>query len=126
MSTIRRLRATVPKSALGKALKYLSNQAAPLSASVDDPRLPIHNNDAERDLRHIAVGRKNWLVFASERGGAVASRLYSLMLSCKEADVDPEAYLADVLGRVSSTSAADIAKLTPWGWAAARSNERGD
>lgn len=119
------LRATVPKSALGKALKYLSNQREPLSASVDDPRLPIHNNDAERDLRHIAVGRKNWLVFASERGGAVASRLYSLMLSCKEADVDPEAYLVDVLGRVSSTSGKDIARLTPWGWAAARNRERG-
>ena len=111
---------------LAKALKYLSNQAEPLSVSVDDPRLPIHNNDAERDLRHIAVGRKNWLVFASERGGAVASRLYSLILSCKESSVDPEAYLADVLDRVSSTSAADIAQLTPWGWAAAQDAERAE
>lgn len=114
------LRATLPKSVLGKALTYLSNQRAPLFVSVDDPRLPIHNNDAERDLRHVAVGRKNWLVFASERGGAVASRLYSLMLSCRESGVDPEAYLTDVLGRISSTASTDIGRLTPWGWAAAR------
>ena len=121
-----KLRATVPKSPLGKALKYLSNQKEPLSVSVDDPRLPIHNNDAERDLRHIAVGRKNWLVFASERGGAVASRLYSLMLRCKESDIDPEAYLVDVLGRISSTSSNDIAQLTPWAWAAARNDQRAE
>jgi transposase len=117
------LRATVPKGVLGKALTYLSNQRGPLSVSVNDPRLPIHNNDAERDLRHIAVGRKNWLVFASERGGAVAARLYSLMLSCKESGVDPEAYLVDVMGRVSSTRAKDIAQLTPWAWAEAQSDD---
>ena len=74
----------------------------------------------ERDLRHVAIGRKNWLIFANERGGAVASRIYSLMLSCKEAEVDPESYLEDVLGRVSTTSDKDIAELTPWAWAAAR------
>ena len=48
------------------------------------------------------------------------------MLSCKESDVDPEAYLVDVLGRVSSTSGKDIAQLTPWGWAAARNGECGE
>lgn len=117
------LRSTLPKSALGKALTYLANQKAPLDLSVSDARLPIHNNDAERDLRHIAVGRKNWLIFASERGGAVASRIYSLMLSCKEAGVDPESYLEDVLGRVSTTREKDIVELTPWAWAAARRDE---
>jgi transposase len=117
------LRSTLPKSALGKALRYLANQKAPLDLSISDARLPIHNNDAERDLRHIAVGRKNWLIFASERGGAVASRIYSLMLSCKEAGVDPESYLEDVLSRVSTTSDKDIAELTPWAWAAALRKE---
>ena len=120
-----RLRSTLPKSPLGKALTYLSNQKDPLDLSVSDARLPIHNNDAERDLRHIAVGRKNWLIFASERGGAVASRIYSLMLSCKEAAVDPESYLEDVLGRVSTTASKDIAELTPWAWAAAHRQEAG-
>ena len=113
-------------SLLGKALTYLRNQQGPLDKSVADPRLPIHNNDSERDLRHIAVGRKNWMVFASERGGAVASRLYSLVLSCKEADINPEAYIEEVLQRISTTRAADIAELTPWAWAAARRTDCSD
>ena len=113
-------RSTLPKSQLGKALVYLERQRGPLSTFLVDPRIPIHNNDEERDLRHVAIGRKNWLVFASERGGEVACRLYSLVLSCKQAGVDPEAYIEDVLGRLSTTPAADIATLTPWAWAAAR------
>jgi len=113
-------RATLPKSQLGKALVYLDRQRGPLSAFLADPRIPIHNNDEERDLRHLAVGRKNWLVFASDRGGQVACRLYSLVLSCKQAGVDPEKYIEDVLGRLSTTKASDIASLTPWAWAAAR------
>jgi transposase len=113
-------RSTLPKSALGKALKYLDRQRGPLSTFVSSPEIPIHNNDEERDLRHLAMGRNNWLVFASERGGQVACRLYSLVLSCKQAGVDPERYLEDMLGRVSTTKASDIASLTPWAWAAAR------
>ena len=115
-----RQRSTLPKSQLGKALVYLDRQRGPLSTFLKDTRIPIHNNDEERDLRHLAVGRKNWLVFASERGGAVACRLYSLMLSCKQAGVDPERYIEDCLGRLSTTKASDIASLTPWAWAAAR------
>lgn len=115
-----RERSTLPKSKLGKALVYLDRQRAPLSAFLDDPRLPIHNNDSERDLRHVAVGRKNWLVFASPRGGDVACRLYSLVLSCRQSGIDPEAYIEDVLGLVSVTPASRIAELTPWAWAARR------
>lgn len=113
-------RSTLPKSKLGKALKYIGNQADALSVFLADPRIPIHNNDAERDLRHVAVGRKNWLVFGSPRGGDVACRLYSLVLSCKQNDVDPQAYIEDVLMKVATTPASQIASLTPWGWKAAR------
>ena len=109
---------TVPKSKLGKALTYLFNQRAPLTVCLEDARVPIHNNDAERDLRHVVTGRKNWLVFGSQRGGEVACRLYSLMLSCRQNDVAPEAYLADVLMAVASTPASEIASLTPWAWGA--------
>ena len=115
-----RQRSTLPKSQLGKALGYLDRQQKPLSAFLTAPQIPIHNNDEERDLRHLALGRNNWLIFASERGGQVACRLYSLVLSCKQAGVDPEAYIEDVLGRLSTTRASDIASLTPWAWAAAR------
>jgi len=119
---LERLRSTLPKSKLGKALGYLQSQRQPLSVFLDDPRLPIHNNDSERDLRHLAVGRKNWLVFGSQRGGEVACRLYSLMLSCKQCGANPEAYLADVLMKVATTPASEIATLTPWAWAARQSN----
>lgn len=115
-----RERATLPKSALGKALGYLDRQRGPLSAFLGDARIPIHNNDEERDLRHLAVGRKNWQIFGSQRGGEVACRLYSLVLSCKQAGVDAELYIEDALGRLSTTRATDVAALTPWAWAAAR------
>ena len=96
------------------------SQRLALAVFLGDPRLPIHNNDSERDLRHLAVGRKNWLVFGSQRGGEVACRLYSLVLSCKQCGADPEAYLEDVLMRVAVTPASEIASLTPWAWQAAR------
>jgi len=117
---VQELRSTMPKGKLGKALGYLMSQRQPLTAFLDDPRLPIHNNDSERDLRHLAVGRNNWLVFGSQRGGEVACRLYSLVLSCKQCGADPEAYLEDVLMRVATTPASEIATLTPWAWQAAR------
>ena len=117
------LRSTTPKSKLGKALGYLASQRNALATFLDDPRLPIHNNDAERDLRHLAVGRKNWLVFGSQRGGEVACRLYSLVLSCKQCGADPEAYIEDVLIRVATTLASEIATFTPWAWQAAREQD---
>jgi hypothetical protein len=115
-----RLRSTLPKSPLGKATTYVLRQQQPLSAFLDDARIPIHNNDEERDLRHLKLGTKNWQILGSERGGEVACRLYSLMLSCKQAGVDPQAYIEDVLGRLSTTKAADVAQLTPCAWAATR------
>lgn len=120
-AALSRERSTLPKSQLGKALAYLDRQRKPLSTFLGDPRIPIHNNDEERDLRHLAIGRKNWQIFASERGGQVACRLYSLILSCKQAGVNPDEYIEDALGRLSTTKASDIASLTPWAWAAARS-----
>ncbi len=115
-----RLRSTLPKSPLGKATTYVLRLQQPLSAFLADARIPIHNNDEERDLRHLKLGTKNWQILGSERGGEVACRLYSLMLSCKQASVDPQAYIEDVLGRLSTTKAADVAQLTPWAWAATR------
>lgn len=111
-------RSTLPRSALGKALTYLDNQWEPLTRFLDDPVLPIHNNDAERALRHVVTGRKNWLFFGSPKGGAVGARLFSLIASAKAAGIDPAAYLADVIGKVSTTPASEVHTLTPWAWAA--------
>jgi len=105
---------------LRKAVNYAINQRKPLLAHLDDGRLPIHNNDTERDLRHVVTGRKNWLMLASENGGRVAARLYSLVISCKLANVNVERYLEDVLVAVATTPASRVAELTPWGWAKAR------
>ena len=86
---------------------------------MDRPALPNHNNDAGRTLRHCVVGRKNYMIFGSPKGGAVAARLYSLILSCHAKGANPEAYLGDVLMRISTTPYSDIASLTPWAWQAA-------
>ncbi|RKZ12015.1 hypothetical protein DRQ32_04630 [bacterium] len=61
----------------------MHSQRAPLPVFPEDPRIPIHNNDSECDLRHLAIGRNDWLVFDSQLGGEVACRAYSLMISCK-------------------------------------------
>jgi transposase len=101
-------------------VRYLINQREPLLAHVSIPAIPIHNNDTERDLRHVVTSRKNWQVFGSPRGGQVGARLFSLVLSAKLAGVNVQEYLEDVLGRVSTVKSKDVAELTPWGWAAER------
>jgi len=110
-------RATLPRSALGKALTYLDNQWAPLAACLDDPVLDIHNNDAERALRHVVTGRKNWMFFGSPRGGEVGTRLFSLIATAKALEIDPEAYLVDAITAIDTTPASQIGLLTPWAWA---------
>jgi hypothetical protein len=106
----------LPKSLLGKAVGYIASQWDPLTRFVEDPALAIHNNDSERALRHIVVGRKNWLFFASPRGGEVGANLFSLVATCKALGIHPEAYIEDVLRRVDTTPASEIASLTPWAW----------
>ena len=69
------------------------NQEDRLRRFLNDERIPVHNNDTERTLRHLAVGRKNWMVFGSPKGGKVGCNLYSLMLSCRAARVNPSASL---------------------------------
>jgi transposase len=118
--SLKEKRAIVPESKLGKGITYLTNQREALGVFVSDARMPMHNNDEERDLRHIVTGRKNWLVFATPRGGEVACRLYSMILSCRQCGANPEEYLRDVLMAVATTPMSDIASLTPWAWERAR------
>ena len=104
------------KGLLAKAIDYsLSNWDA-LVRYCDDGRLQIDNNGAERALRTVAVGRKNWIFFGNERGGQTAAVIYSLIATCKEHDVDPRTYLRDVLLRIAKVS--DVRELTPYGWKA--------
>lgn len=113
------LAATVlPKSPLGEAVRYLTNQWAALQRYVEDGHLGIDNNPAENQLRGIAVGRKNWLFAGSLEGARRAALLYSLVQSCALIGVPPFDYLRDVLLRVATHPQHRIAELTPKGWAA--------
>jgi hypothetical protein len=82
-------RTVLPKSPLGDAIRYLTNQGAALQRYVEDGRLAIDNNRAENQLRVVAVGRKNWLLAGSLEGARRAARLYSLVQSCKLVHVPP-------------------------------------
>ena len=86
----------------------------PLAVCVDDAALEIHNNDAERALRHVVTGRKNWMFFGCQKGGEVAARLFSLISSCKAMEINPETYLVDVIAAIDTTPASKIEVLTPW------------
>jgi transposase len=92
-------RDALPQSPLGKAVQYARHQWTALGRYVDDAALAIDNNAAERDLRAVAIGRKNWLFCGSDRGGHTAAVLFSLCATCQRHCVEPFAYLRDLLTR---------------------------
>jgi transposase len=105
----------LPKSPMGEAVGYARNQWAALTRYLEDGRLSLSNNAAERALRPIAVGRKNWLFFQREGGGKTAAILMSLLMTAKAAGVNPGDYFKDVLLRISEPGV-DVKSLTPHGW----------
>ena len=109
----------LPKSPLGKAVGYALRQWKALMRFLENGILSIDNNLSERTLRTVAIGRKNWLFAGSDEGGKRAAIIYSLIASCKLVEVDPFAYLRDVLDRVSTHPNDRISELTPRGWKAA-------
>ena len=101
---------------LAKAMDYLLKRWPAFTRFLDDGRICLSNNAAERALRGIALGRKSWLFAGSDRGGERAAALYSLIVTAKLNDVDPQAWLADVLARIAEHPARDIDGLLPWNW----------
>jgi transposase len=87
-----------------------------LSRCFDDGRLSLDNNPAERALRGVAIGRKNYLFAGSDRGGERAAAMYSLIETAKLNGIDPEAYLRDVLTRIADHPNNRIVELLPWNW----------
>ena len=87
---------------------------------LSDGRVCVTNNAAERALRGIALGRKSWLFAGSDRGGERAAAMYSLIVTAKLNDVDPRAWLADVLARIAYHPASRLHELLPWNWRKAR------
>lgn len=116
----------LPKSSLGEAATYANNQWLALSRYLEDGRLSIDNMAAERAVRGIAVGRKNWLFAGSPKGGERAAVIYSLVETCKLQRIEPFAYLRDVLDRRPTHAPERMAELTPRLWKAARSGEPAD
>jgi len=120
------LRATRPKlsrhSEVGKACDYMLKRWETFTLFLADGRVCLTNNAAERALRGIAVGRKAWLFCGSDRGGERAAAIYSLIVSAKLNDVDPRAWLADVLARINNHKASRLDELLPWNWTPALSS----
>ena len=114
---LREQRARVSKnSETGKAIDYSLKRWCALTRFLDDGRLCMSNNAAERELRAIALGRRNWTFAGSDEGGRRAAAIYTLVATAKLNDVDPQAWLADVLARLPDHPAKRIHELLPWNW----------
>jgi transposase len=99
-----------------KAIHYSLKRWPALTRFLDDGRLCMSNNAAERELRAVAMGRKNWTFAGSDEGGRRAAALYTLIATAKRNEVDPQAWLADVLARLPDHPAKRISELLPWNW----------
>jgi transposase len=112
-STVRQLSR---KSELYAAFRYMRARWTALVRCFDDGRLALDNNPAERALRCVAIGRKNYLFAGSDAGGRRAAAIYSLIESAKLNALNPQHYIADVLARIADHPARRIAELLPWNW----------
>ena len=101
---------------VAKAMDYMLKRWAAFTRFLDDGRICLTNNAAERALRGIALGRKAWLFAGSDRGGERAALMYTLIHTARLNDVDPQAWLADVLARINDHRARDLDQLLPWNW----------
>jgi transposase len=107
-----------PKGPMGKAISYALDNWDELQVFLNDVNVPADNNASERALRIVALGRKNFMFVGHEDAGQNLAILYSLMATCEEHGVDPQAYLADVLVRIDEHPNRRIDELLPDSWAA--------
>jgi transposase len=111
------------KSELAQAMRYAQSRWQALVRFLDDGRIEIDNNAAERGVRGITLGRKNWLFAGSDSGGDTAAAIFSLVETAKLNGVDPEAYLRSVISQIADHPVQKIAELLPWNWAANQQNK---
>ncbi|MGF1627279.1 MAG: transposase [Alphaproteobacteria bacterium] len=111
---------TLPKlsgrSDLAAAIRYALARQQGLTCYLDDGHLEIDNNTAERALRGIALGRKNYLFAGSDTGGERAAAIYSLIETAALNGLNPQSYLADVIARIAAHPARRLADLLPYNW----------
>ena len=103
-------------AAVAKAMDYMLKRWDGFARFLDDGRICLTNNAAERALRPLCLGRKSWLFCGSDRGGERAAVMYTLIGTAKLSDVDPQAWLADVLDRIADTPQTRLEELLPWNW----------
>ena len=101
---------------IAKAMDYMLKRWPAFTRFLGDGRICLDNNAAERALRGIALGRKSWLFAGSDRGGRRAAAMYSIIVTAKMNDVDPQAWLADVLARIAEHPVHKLDELLPWNW----------
>lgn len=106
----------LPRSPLAQAITYTLNQWEALNVYVTKGFLNIDNNAAERALKRVAIGRKNWLFAGNDRAGGTAALLYSLIASAERHQLDPQRYLTSILARLPGLPPSDLPKLLPDGW----------
>ena len=106
----------LPKSPLGEAVGYCRNNWQALNEYAHSGNLSIDNNAAERKLRPVAVGRKNYLFFGSDNGGRTAAVMYSVISSAKRHGIDPWRYLRDVFSRLPDMTVSQLPELLPDCW----------
>ncbi|MBP2305981.1 hypothetical protein J2849_002381 [Azospirillum melinis] len=102
------------KGDLAKAIRYARSRWTALTRYVDDGRLEISNNAAERTISPLAIGRRNWMFAGSDTGGERAAAIYTIVESAKLSGLDPQAYLRHVLGCIAGHPINRIANLLPW------------
>ena len=103
-------------SSVAKAMDYMLRRWEMFARFLDDGRICLTNNAAERALRGVALGRKSWLFCGSDRGGVRAAAMYTLIGTAKLNNIDPQAWLADVLSRIAETPQSRLDELVPWNW----------
>jgi hypothetical protein len=104
------------KGDLAKAFRYILSRRESFTLFLEDGRVAIDNNVAERAMKPIAVGRKNWLFAGSNSGGETLAKAMTLIETAKLSGLDPQAYLADVLARINDHKINRLHELLPWNW----------
>jgi transposase len=107
-------------AAVAEPIDYMLRRWPAFICFLDDGRICLTNNAAERALRGFALGRRSWLFAGSERGADRAAAIATLIMTAKLNDVDPQAWLADVLARIADTPQSRLHELAPWEWKARR------
>lgn len=108
----------LPKSLTGKALHYLLAQREPLRRCLEQARAQLSTNAVERAIRPLKIGAKNWLHIGHPHAGPRLAHLFTVVENCRQAGIDPEAYLIDLLTRLMDHPAKRIGELLPWVWQA--------